>query len=819
MAAIQPVYRLEVTAPDDADLTAVLTPQTVEVSNTLNEGAVLSATALVHHVGWLVAEDSATNPLQLNSYVTLKRARYTGTEPNWSAIAPIFRGRVRAKQLAFADGNLALSFHADSPLAWLKRTLASINGRAVGTIETPSVSLTAVTLYRVQNTGLPEFAYFPAPGTDAYLPLTFRPVQTTLSGNITNSDTTIEATTTHAGFLPAGLLQIGSEIIYYNGYQNDGTGDVYRFLNCTRGVLGTLAAGHLAPTVVDQLRPARMSPRRPFFLEKQITSSSVWVPLDAGFSPVDVGGYFQFDYDVMAWDGELGPFNANPRATYAVYDEDATARVSVGSVLRALLTESQAFGGPGWTETTDFVIDSALEDLTLVRFQVDEPLSTFEAMQSLFGLIGLELGDVDNAIVASEDATTGVITFALTRQKEDNDDPDIRLAGTITRQDAWSLDRIYSAVEVGYEEIRQPNLLSPDRCWHPALNQSLGTNGGVVKKIIWRDMPNFEEKAQAGLGWQGKNATASTAELVERIFDDNPNRSWGLQMDYGHLSTVGPPADALVCWFGDVTAGLPALQPVQRVKAQLDLGWSNNDTEPVHVQVLALTGSGVDISTDPPTYADADLSPIGADFEIRFENKPDDYGNMRRFQEIVLEADDVGLNMRGLIVRYLGMPDRKGPTDDNRRRTAAVTTLRVEGPRVSTVLIQTTASSGQDATYLYAPASHAKLRDATAGVPAVATIFVGPNTRETAIAIGRLWLVNALLLVNTYDVVCTLAEGLPLLGLDTVEVADAGGFNSTTGQFVTTALRGLAQEWTLRLVGGEETLRVVLRDYRRGLLQ
>lgn len=815
MASMQPVYRLEVTAPDNLAVSAVLVPRTVQISNTLNEGAVLSVTALAHHIGWLVNEDSVTNPLQLNSYVTLKRARYTGSEPDWSAVPPIFRGRVRAKQLAFADGDLTLSFHADSKLAWLKRTLASVNGRAVGTIETPSVSLDAVTLYRVQNSGLPAFAYFPAPGTDAYLPLTFNPVQTTLAANISDSATIIEATTAHNGFLPAGILQIDSELLYYNGYQNDGTGGLYRFLNCTRGILGTAATIHLANATIDQLRPARMSPRRPFFLEKQITSSSAWRPLGAGFTPVDTGGYFQFDYDVLGFVGEDGALNPNPRATYAVYDEDASSRVSVASVLRLLLTESQALGGPGWVENTDFTIDPALEDLTLVRFQVDEPLSTFDAVQSLFGLIGLQLGDVDNTIVASEDAATGVVAFALARQKPDTDPPDVRLAGTITRQDAWSLEHIYSAVEVAYEEIRRPNLLSPDRCWHPALNDPLGANGELVKKIIWRTRPNSEEGASAGLGWQQEDSTASNAQRVERVFTDDPNTAWGLQTV--NNDSPGADADALVCWFDNVTSGLPALQPVQRVKVLLDLGWTNNTTDPVHVQVLAVTGTGFDVTTDPPTYTTADLAPIGADFEIRFENDPDDYGNMRRFQEVMLEADDVGMNMRGIVVRYQGMPSRK--LDGERRRTAAVTTLRAEGPRISTVLVQTTASAGQDATYLYAPASHAKLRDLSAGTPAVSTIFVGPNTRETATAIGRLWLLNALLLINTYDLVCTLADGLPLLGVDTVEITDAGGFDSTTGQFITRAVRGLAQEWTLSVQNGEETLRVVLRDYQGGLLQ
>lgn len=815
---LQPVYRIEITAPDDTDLAMVLAPGTWQLDADVNEPGTLTVRGLTALVNHFVNEDSDTNPIQLNSAVVIKRANYTGSQPVWANIDPLWQGQTNYIQVDMGDAEtLSIDLTADSKLGVLTRTLASINGRSVGTLETPSIDLDAVTLKRVENSGLPEYAYFPITTSDAWLPTSFTGISTTLSANITDSVTKIAVQTTHSGFSPVGIIKIGTEWIYYDGYQDDGTAGVYQFHNCTRGILGTTAASHSAADTVDQIVPARMSPRRDFYMEKQITSGSAWIPAGDAFLPADQSGYFAFDYDILGFDGDEGPFNADPRMTYAVYEEDSADAVTAGSVIRSLLEETKARGGPGWVENTDFTISADLDALALVRFQVDEPLSTWDAILQVFDDVGLRLGSIDDAVVAAEDHVNNKIDFALASQKTDATAADVTVGGTLARRDTRTMENIYSRVTAYFTDIRPPNLLAPERSWHPALNDTIGANSEQVKKIIWRDQPNNAEKADRGFGWLQEDATSSNQQRVERAFDDDPDTSWGLQTTDG--DSPGADADILVAWFPDTDADdQPEYFPVGRVLFDLDLGWTNENTDPVNVEILGLVGDGIDVTTDPPTYTSDNIQRISGVLEARYRNKPVSHGNMRRFQEVVMEVE-AGISLRGIIVRYQGMPTRD--FNNTERRTAAVTRARVEELRTKTVSCQTTASANQSSAYIYAPLSHAKLRGASDELPPRnVNINVGPNTEQGALSLARLLLYNSLLLANDHEVTCTMANALPSLGIDTVEVADAGAFSSTTGQFSNAVLRGIAVHMTLTVDADMgEVMTLILRDYQGGLIQ
>lgn len=122
---------------------------------------------------------------------------------------------------------------------------------------------------------------------------------TTLTSNISNSDTTIPVAATDS-FQNAGTILIGSELIKYTGKT---TGS---FTGCTRGQYGSAAAAHLSGVYVGEAQAATA----PVALYMSNTTSSNGVALDATDKSKVVfttAGYYniQFSAQLLSFDNAV----------------------------------------------------------------------------------------------------------------------------------------------------------------------------------------------------------------------------------------------------------------------------------------------------------------------------------------------------------------------------------------------------------------------------------------------------------------------------------------------------------------------------------
>ena len=119
---------------------------------------------------------------------------------------------------------------------------------------------------------------------------------TTLTSNISNSETTIPVAST-ASFQSAGVIYIGSELISYTGKT------ATSFTGCTRGQYSTSNAAHVAGVYVGEAQAAT-APVALFMSETTSSNGVALDPADKSKIVFDTAGYYniQFSLQLLSFD-------------------------------------------------------------------------------------------------------------------------------------------------------------------------------------------------------------------------------------------------------------------------------------------------------------------------------------------------------------------------------------------------------------------------------------------------------------------------------------------------------------------------------------
>jgi hypothetical protein len=126
---------------------------------------------------------------------------------------------------------------------------------------------------------------------------------TTLTANMTNNGTTPIQVTSTAGFLSAGALIIGSELVAYTGKT------ATTFTGITRGVYGSTNVSHTAGVYVSEAQPVP-SPTTALTVKFTATDVSNQInidPTDETKIIHDIAGYYniQFSLQMLTFDGTI----------------------------------------------------------------------------------------------------------------------------------------------------------------------------------------------------------------------------------------------------------------------------------------------------------------------------------------------------------------------------------------------------------------------------------------------------------------------------------------------------------------------------------
>lgn len=905
-------YRVLVTSPKDDAVFAWTPLERFFYDLRESEPGIFGATVAAD--AWIYSqEENPENPIQLNSQVVVQRL-IVATVPDWDTARVVWRGSVEeAEGVDDADAT-TMQFGAISKMGQLLNALASINGARLGTMSSPTIDIDTAALFCVLGSQiLSEWAYFPADSnTDVWIPQTLVRASTTLDTTISAIDTTIIATVASGGFDAYGFIKIGSEVIWYDGYQNDGPGGKYRFLNCVRGCCSTTAAIHLATAAITQRKLATIAANRACYLEKQAGSGSasagLWLPL-AEYEPVATEGYFGLTFDALSFKGSEGGTGSPPwvgiRGTYAVYQHDPKlGAITLGLVLRALLTEPKANGGPEWVEGLDFAIDdiwtitdvdtgtnkitisglhaadidatgsiwivggvandgeyvvstvlevgdtteivvtttppsgttegyvsgrTGIHDTTAIaRFQIIKPTNLFAAIRSLYTQQSLSVGGEDDSLVIAEDPATGIVHFKLAQQSTDPDNEAVEIGLIRHNTRRRSLEDVFTDICVSFQTVLKTNLLASDRTWHKDASDTIGDNADAVIALAYQLGDNDEEKANtAGVGWIEEPLT-SHQQRTELMFDSNSRTALMIESD-DTTQPRGTGFEPFVFWLpnADPTVpDVPRLTNINKVELLMDFAWTgegvtggstaDDEATVMHFECLGLTdapGLPVDFTTDPPTY-DPAMFPTGnvvrlaALLEQRYRNKPRDYGNFQPFTKVQLVAEDIGVNIKGVLPRWANPPTRK--LDSNAYSCMAIRDIRVEGPEIDSVLVSLTDQADSSGQFRYYPDTFAKLRNAHSA-PRVLCVDIGRASPGVATSIGRALLGLSLLIFETETSQAGSWLVQPRPGLDTARLLDVGAWNGQ--EYEWQERDGFVTHIAVQVEDGAEEMDITTRNY------
>jgi hypothetical protein len=199
---------------------------------------------------------------------------------------------------------------------------------------------------------------------------------------------------------------------------------------------------------------------------------------------------------------------------------------------------------------------------------------------------------------------------------------------------------------------------------------------------------------------------------------------------------------------------------------------------------------------DPPSIGGDDPIAISGGLTQGFSP-----GSTEGYSRVTLEAKDIGMDLQAILLRW------DGPAAYGAEWLFVIRELEVKGYVNKTKLVQLTDNHKLGAAYLYAPTSYDKLIDATQGQPRVKIIDIGPASDNVATSLGRLALLQALVLVQTRDFEIQAGQGQVI------------GTIPKLTQLVTVGdLTGTVIGITYTSIGGEEILNLRVLNFDSGLI-
>ena len=831
---------LTVYPPQSATAAHRVTPEMVEISGVKNRPGRLEATFLYD---WqrFQNEDAANGytapelPIQQRGYVTYREND-----------TYLFRGRIHSVTRTLIEGKPAVTIVALDKLQVLNETYSSFSGYYSFTRRSGATALSAVRLWPGYDydaaVTTSKRTWYPDPASDAWLSTTYLDAlsyKDTLAANINSSATEIKLSTSNKFFPPSGFVSIDSEWIQYNGYtwnQSDG----YWYLNnCRRaepGILGTTAAAHLAAATVYPRIPKRIHDLSSILIEGDpdttYTAADAEAVPDANYTPNYEENSFTFNLEDPLTLGKRTAAAITAYgslwATYDVYDEDdgdTTALYLGADVITDLLEATTGNLGPGFAPTAPETCTANVTispDIPITHFTVSKPEPVMNSLQRLLGDLGLNKGGDNDTIVHRYNPNADTLDVFTVAQKAASA-ADRRYHGEKGYTYEVNLDEVRNALIGWYTNAQNQNLIGPDRAWHTSVEShtsdpppSAANKPYGIQK--WNDGTNPHT-------WQGHGASFGGATFLDLLYpqayrtfnlqeatrgypslvtDNSPDTAWGLYWDSAAnaISTTSDNNKIYFWWPGNTTSA-PTAQWLERVVLNLDL---TGESESATKRLIDLTVYALDTDfsygggSSAPT---ATLIKLGPKSRIIFAPGEMDYQTQGTQIEITVPAPVL---CKGIMIQ-INQPVKFTATGIAGGYGIAINEIAAYSmPHKTQVLKSKATYATTDSNTVTAPNTHAKLSDANMGQYLVGLLSLGPATRQTALNLLFLQLLQNWMQVerHTYTIESTgIADG------------EGGGIPmpGETAYFASTQKTGVVDAFTYTVIRGRRNLTINATNY------
>jgi hypothetical protein len=622
-------------------------------------------------------------------------------------------------------------------------------------------------VYNDPNTDIVIVETIPDATVDGKIESEFRPNWDTLGEDSASWDTDIKVSQSYKALLPTGLVRIGDEVIWYDGYIQKSDGYWY-LMNIARIAIGSSAAIHSTGDEVIQFVPYKIHPDIKIEIEGLFGGS--WYPIeDNQLIPQAEEGRFVSNRIVKdesnIWfkkldideDGEAD-HPTELTMSYGIFDELSSSVVKFADVVKDVLEASIDNGGAGLTSST-YNVD--LPSIRLTRVIVDEPIYTIDFIETLTSELGFQGEGQLQVFSKFYDSSTGKFNFISITQ-DSVPTYSFPSATKIERENV--LEDVYSAVCVVYKYEIPLNKCMVGRWFHPTPGLQTGANNA---NVVYTNTQN--EEFPSGFGWKDLIHESDKHDLnvvCLKITDGKSSTGGGYRVDADPgLNAVGG-----YVWFDEDDDGACEDFIVDKIKVVLDLRRMSDPSSPIKCRVVGYdtfvppTFDGSDnILTEPIPGNEINLSST-LSFEFLENLSTDDVAAYQ------LEASGISKTCQAIGIIWDGMP-----------RTldgifwSHIKEVEVYGYENKYVLIKlnngTDSPSYIDSTDYVAADSYEKMVDSNFGLYKVKKIDVGVCSDEAAVSLGRLALLESLALSQqrTYEIESF--TNVPKIG-DTVIMAD-----------------------------------------------
>lgn len=740
--AIDGLY-IEATSPDETYGPTRIYPISANIDIEPNRPSTLT---MSFASDWAKHSPESGNALQTNSYIEVFENDTT-----------IWEGYVLSKTLIESEGERFIEVTCEDPSGKLADTDAMLaptagdnaaaNQQILFARTSPGQQLTTDAL---SNEDIPaigdiRYPYFFNTSSDIWLGNNYVNTTTVQDDPLTDAAEQITCEGSHNGMYPAGLIKIGSEWIWYDGYIEDGSGN-WIMQNCVRGVLGTTAAAHAQDTVIYQQVAKKFHPNYPMIVEGQRNGGShddQWDILPEGsYTAQPEEGRIDFNGNPANYqlqeDGDSVAFTYDAfRCTCGVFNEDGGSGVKLNIVIQDLLYAPQEIGGPGLAAGNVAVTIGAAGPpdtrIYLTRVLAPRPLKTLEAIRMLLDELGLLKDSTFDEVAFWYDHPDSTFKVQAIAQAGT---PDNTYNSAVEVEQDISLDEVYSAIRVKYTTGQEFNLISPTRLWHQQFTDAGETTGNETMPCLltsegagWRYLHQVQGVSLPSVKWPDDNNLCRGL-----VCDDRPDTGWGQASD----AAGDVDGQVLFGWFPGSNETTPDTFRIRKIRAIVDVRDTVQSANNLQIEVLgsaSFTHNGNSI----PTFSEKKLS--GALY-TEYNKGVNLSGN----NIVEMEADNIYEDAKCV---YIEVTNPQTFTDLDSKYVALIRELEVYGDQVKTVLVKLTgtpADDDQEGDELYS-ANYSKLLNANALIDQFKckTIDIGPATKNIAIALGRLALQASLL--------------------------------------------------------------------------
>lgn len=506
-------------------------------------------------------------------------------------------------------------------------------------------------------------------------------------------------------------------------------------------------------------------------------------------------GRIEFPYEIEnlivyqdVYNGELNPRQGYSalRISCSLFDELNAKVVKLKDVAYNVFTAPIFEGGMGLTynlldedDVTNTVSFGQFPYIGLTRVSITEPTPALEVLSNLSAEIGFDTDKI-NVISQYYDSQSNKMCYKAISQAESTDISDDYIYEEAYQiENDYSLEDIYSAVCVKYQLPLEYNLINPVRSYGLIIGEDgheiLGGSGsdfiGSESEGVTRTDYMLADKEDAA-GWINIDFTGSSDRvqrtgLTNLITDNQLSTGWGFAWSNDPGTNVFP----WFWWFNSEDSPINKTFNIKKVKITFDFRTKTFNPDPIDVQIMGIR------EFTPPSYVGGslitppDAAPTTTNvfpLHAALSYKAQGEGDTKGLGSVTLEADDIYEDCQALTLKVDGWAKKSG-------WIIRIRNIEVYGNPVRSALIRLTGAGSTDSGYSFyrADKSYVKLITSDSPTYKVKILDIGTSTKNGALSLGRLALLQSLVLAKqrTYLLPSTT---VPVLGT-TVRVPDTDG--------------------------------------------